>query len=304
MSARGQEATGRRWGSRRGSVALEFVLTLPVYLLILYAVMTVGDLGLTATQSHIGARMAAWRRTDDITVEQAVAGNLRRVSLEHETINFPTLEVDGKIEQRSAPAWKSMEVPAAFNFSYHTLAAPFGKSGKSPLDLFFEWQRELHKDLLGIDAPHLLDILGVELENKQDRILSNAMLGDLTRSGAAEEKDSGVPWMRRRYAATSMQYWGAANIVVPTGFKAQHTVVLGDGYRSSKPDAYAGGGLFGEIGGEATTEVLGRSLDLRSTPAYGAASAGLFAGHQFETLRMVMELSPSYPGAALTGSVR
>ncbi len=299
MSARGQ-GKEHRWGSRRGSVALEFVLTLPVYLLILYAVMTVGDLGLTASQSHIGARMAGWRRTDDITVEKAVASNLRRVSLERETINFPTLEVDGEVEQRNAPAWKSLEIPGAFNFSHHKLAAPFGKGGKSPLELFLEWERELRKDLTGVDAPDLLDMLGTELGNKQDRILSNAMLGDLTRSGAVGEKDSDVPWMRRRYAATSMRYWGAANIVVPTGFKAQHTVLLGDGYRSRKSDAYVRGGLIGKIIEDLETQILGRSLDLRASSAYGAARGGVFVGHQFETLRMVMELNPSYPGSSLT----
>lgn len=302
---------GRR--GRRGSVTLELVLTLPVYLLILFSIMTLGDLGLTASQSHIGSRITAWRVRDGYDIEKLAGGNLRRVVLKlDDTISLPVIEVSGKKGTRAATSWKGFDVPAAFSFEHHKLKAPFEAGGEGLVDAVL--------DNLGIGLPvppsilnplpnlnipgqpsfnlPSITILGEMLYGK-NLILSNAMLGDLTRSSGSN-MDSDIPWMRRRYGVISLTHSGAAGLVSPNAFKAHHTVLIGDGYRSCKPGAYKGTGLFGDLG-DLVADVQGRSLDLRATAAFGAdgetltSSVGFFVGHQQETLRMILEYCPAYP---------
>lgn len=226
---------------------LELALLLPIYMLIFFIVWTTGDIGLISTQSHLGARYAAWRREPDSggTVMNAVAGGAIRARALTGTRGalpgYGRKPGEGYIPV-SLRYWSQSSNKDAFSFRTYNLEAPLAWKGRTAAQGSISIKEKDVEDVIKEHSSHFIapsavsskfpvDVGNAKNFKYSEKMLAAAMEGDY---GYGEK----MPWLQRQVAMTALTMRGAAGITSRYLYRSTHTVLLGSRYFTMVPGYY------------------------------------------------------------------
>ncbi|MBN2712210.1 MAG: pilus assembly protein [Planctomycetes bacterium] len=202
-----------RHGRRQaGNAMLELVLLLPVYVLLLYIVVTFGEYGQVATEVYNASRLISWSQSgaDDFPYAKTKRSKIKTVFFEH---FGPRVTV-------SSSEWTP--VPLGYDGKKET-GVPMARNGVMVVRGANDFTFGSNANPLPISCSYYLSQLEAdEARPNLTGLAEIAMNGDDATAAASGE---GVPWLRRQYAAVEVKYNPIGGFVDSGTFRIWHTVL-------------------------------------------------------------------------------
>jgi hypothetical protein len=249
--------------SRAGNAMLELVLVLPVYMLLLFVLISLAEYGQVATQLHLAARYAAWRDDDPNTAAGIFLNHFRpRVTTGGAAGMCPKIDFDGSENGLSLPAVGAATVPGAASYGNGVLPdALWGGQGT----------------LIGSQATQTNGLaLPASAQADLGALAHLALDGDTQQPGGT----TGVPWLLRRYVSIAATYAPMGKLVPPQEFRVFATVLRPRSYGSAQPAAYPT-----SLGGGTIPCTLRAAPATAIPPATAPVTGTRPGGHQMKALR-------------------
>lgn len=197
---------------RRGSAMLELILVLPTYVMLLFILMTLSEMGQVASQTYTAGRVLAWERRgrNDRPGKTERAARVHAEFFEHfaRRIRVKTgggrqvvpMQEDGEYGGGYSMGNASLVVAGAHAYPYRTLADPLYLEGGQSLD------PEYQDDAAGAHLAGLAEL---------------AMRGSDTPPAGQT-----VPWLRRHYSSVWVTYYPVDDLFgLRIRFNNVHTVL-------------------------------------------------------------------------------
>jgi hypothetical protein len=193
---------------------LELILVLPLYVMILFVVITLSEFGQASTQAYQAARILAWQRrgAHDEPGTTEAAARVRAESFAHfkrrvrvQTGGAPLLvplQEDGTRGAGYGLANGAVVVPGAHAYEYGELADPLYVGNGTSLDAVYQ------DDAAGANLAGLARLA--------------------LRGSDSTPARRTVPWLRRHYARVSVTYFPIDDLFgLRTRLRVRHTVLRG-----------------------------------------------------------------------------
>lgn len=241
---------------RRGGAMLELALLLPIYMLIFFAVWTMGDVGLVSSQVHLASRYAAWRRApqSQAHVAERVGGGTLRAKLVTGqgagivAAGYAHLPNNKYTSASGMTYWHQHSAPELFSYPvWDSLESPLINTGRAVGSTVDEDDEPDYKSVLSSHDGHFMTSSGytdkfpsANTGNNKDvaylkynsSMLAAALEGDYSYG-------KNMPWLQRKVATAAVSMRGVAGITSRRNFVSTHTVLLGARYHTMIPDYYS-----------------------------------------------------------------
>ena len=205
----------------RGVAMLELILVLPVYMLLIFVLVSLAEYGQVATQLQLAARYATWRSETPGTAAGVFLRHFEPRCVAGGTgVMVPVLRFDGSEQGFAIPAVGSITLSGAAAYANGAMPdALFGAQGALLPSIPVQTKG------LSLSAQTQADL--IELTHM-------ALDGDTLQPLGTE----GIPWLRRRYAVMTAQYTPMGHWIPTQQLQVYATVLVPRSYGSAQPTVY------------------------------------------------------------------
>lgn len=200
---------------------LELVLILPVYMLILFVLVSLAEYGQVATELHLASRYVTWgNKTPDEGMRVFLGHFNPRATSGGPAAMVPVMEFDGQERGKSMTAVGTLTVSGVASYADGTLNDPLYGGQGAVMSTF-------GNQTAGMQLPAQAAAEMVELAHL-------ALDGDTQQPGG----ESDIPWLQRHYAVMTATYKPMGKAIPPQTFQVFATVLRPRTYGTTQPPVY------------------------------------------------------------------